>query len=528
MSKNKSFIKGTLILSLAGIIVKILGALYRIPLANIIKDEGMGYYQTAYPFYVLLLTISTSGFPIAIAKLVAEKNALGDYRASQKVFKLALIGLSLGGLLSALFIFINGEKIVRRIDNINAYYALMALIPALFFVPIMSAFRGYFQGRQNMAPTALSQIVEQLTRLVSGLFFTYAFLDQGLPKAAGGASLGGSLGAVLGCLTMLLIYLIKRKDFKKELVHSRFKLSYSNRELIGDLLKIALPITIGASIIPIMDTIDASLVIKRLQTIDYSREMANEMYGQLKGFAQTLVNVPQVISLALAMSLVPAIAEASSRKDRKKVEDLVTTGLKISFIIGFPAALGLLLLSRPIIDLLYFRNSLATIISTSRILAYLAPSIIFLSLVQSSTAILQGLGKPFKPVVNLLVGALVKLLLTYVLTAQARINIVGAALSTVVAYGITASLNLRALNKEIRRKINYRKLIYDPLLSSIIMGVLTTLSHRSLSLILSSRLATILSIGLGGLSYVILLIIRGTIRIEDVVSLPNRRKFGAK
>src|SRR5699024_3484776 len=161
---KENFLKGAAILGVAGIIVKILGAFYRIPISNIIKTEGMGYYQTAYPLYVLLLTISTSGFPVAIAKLVSEKRAIGNYRGAHKVFKIALSGLFICGILTSLFVFVLAENIVEALGNRNAYYSLIALVPALFFVPIMSAFRGYFQGRQFMTPTAVSQISEQAFR----------------------------------------------------------------------------------------------------------------------------------------------------------------------------------------------------------------------------------------------------------------------------------------------------------------------------------------------------------------------------
>ena len=201
MSKGNSFIKGAAILGIAGVIVKILGAIYRIPLGNIIKPEGMGYYQTAYPFYVLLLTISTSGVPVAIAKLVSEKSAIGDYKSAYKVFRVALVGLTIAGVLTSAFVLLNARSIVESLGNPNAYYSLLALVPALLFVPIMAAFRGFFQGRQNMVPTALSQISEQFFRVALGLGITYMLLGYGIPVAAGGASFGGSLGAIAGTLT---------------------------------------------------------------------------------------------------------------------------------------------------------------------------------------------------------------------------------------------------------------------------------------------------------------------------------------
>jgi stage V sporulation protein B len=190
MSKD-NFLKGAAILGIAGAIVKILGAFYRIPLNNILGSEGIGYYQTAYPLYVLLLTISTAGFPVAIAKLVSEKRAIGNHKAAHKAFKVAFLGMLIAGILTSIFVFTNAKNIVTKWENPDAYYALIALVPALFFVPIMSAFRGYFQGRQTMTPTALSQIIEQLFRVIAGLMLTYYLLDMGLPIAAGGASFGG-------------------------------------------------------------------------------------------------------------------------------------------------------------------------------------------------------------------------------------------------------------------------------------------------------------------------------------------------
>ncbi|HCO19091.1 MAG TPA: polysaccharide biosynthesis protein, partial [Tissierellales bacterium] len=169
MTKSQNYLKGAAVLGVAGIIVKILGAVYRIPLSNIIKDEGIGYYQTAYPIYVLLLTLSTAGIPVAIAKLVSEKRALGDYRNAHKVFKVSLVGLVVLGILTSLTVAVGAEMIVESIGNPNAYYALLALAPALLFVPIMAAFRGFFQGSQTMFPTALSQVLEQLFRVATGL-----------------------------------------------------------------------------------------------------------------------------------------------------------------------------------------------------------------------------------------------------------------------------------------------------------------------------------------------------------------------
>ena len=208
---------------------------------------------------------------------------------------------------------------------------------------------------------------------------------------------------------------------------------------------IAVPITIGAAIAPIMDAIDASMVIKRLQTIGYSEGVANELYGQLKGYAQTLINLPQVFSISIAMSLVPAIANAKARKQKKEVEGIIGSGIRITLLIGLPCALGLFVLARPIIGLLYFKNTPETIASIGEILSYLSFGVIFLTLVQTLTSMLQGLGRPLIPVVNLFIGAVFKFILTYTLTVIPSINVKGAAIGTVAAYATASILNLISL-----------------------------------------------------------------------------------
>ncbi|MCQ4925218.1 polysaccharide biosynthesis protein [Tissierella carlieri] len=540
MTKKNNFLRGAAILSIAGVIVKILGAVYRIPLSNIIKSEGMGYYQTAYPLYTLLLTISTAGFPIAIAKLVSEKRAVGDFKAAYKVFKVTLLGLAIGGLLTSLFLFFRAESIVDRLGNKNAYYALIALVPALFFVPIMSAFRGFFQGRQLMVPTALSQIVEQLFRVGAGLTLTYLLLDKGIPMAAGGASFGGSAGAIAGAATIALIYFYGRKEIKKELKSSIHTDEYEINQIIKDLLIIAVPITIGASIVPIMDYIDLELVLTRLQIIGYTEAEANGLYGNLKGMAQTLINLPQVFSIAISMSLVPAVSDANARKNKKEMEATIASGIRITLLIGLPCTLGLFVLARPIIELLYYKNDVATIINVSNSLSILAFSVIFLTMVQALSAILQGLGRPGVPAINLFVGAVVKIFLSYTLTVIPSINIYGAAISTVVAFGIAAILDLISVIKYAKIRLNIKDIFIKPFIASLGMAIAAFISYLGLINIVAKinaanemitrleKLSTLGAVLVGVIVYVVLLILTGSITEEDWNLLPKGDKIGKK
>lgn len=528
MSKDNNFLKGAAILSIAGIIVKILGAIYRIPLSNIIKPEGMGYYQTAYPFYQLLLTLSTSGFPVAIAKLVSEKRALGDYRSAYKVFKVAFVGLLIGGILSSLFILIGAEAIVESVGNKNAYYSLIALVPALFFVPIMSSFRGFFQGRKTMVPTATSQIAEQLIRVAVGLSLTTLLLDRGLPIAAGGASFGGSAGAIAGFAVIIFIYFKNRNSIKEEVRLCTVDKQYNTSTIVKDLLAISIPITIGSAIVPIMDTIDTALVFQRLQSIGYSAKLANDLYGQLKGMAQTLINLPMVFSVAIAMSMVPAISDAYIRKNKGEIKDIISSGIRITLLIGLPAALGLFVLARPLINLLYYNNTAQDIDSIGRILSVLSFGVIFLTLVQTLTAMLQGLGKTFVPVKNLAIGAVFKIVLTYILTGIPSINILGAAFSTVVTYAVASLLDLYSIVKITKLKLDYKTIVLKPLISSVGMAIMARLGYVVSASVVGDRLSTLGGVLAGVITYVILLVVTGTLTKEDFAMLPKGEKIGSK
>lgn len=525
MKKDNNFIKGALILSFAGVIVKILGALYRIPIANIISSEGMGYYSTAHPFYVLLLTISTAGFPVAIAKLVSEKRANNDFRGAFEVFKLAVFILTIGGMFSFLFLIFKAKDIVASLGNENAYYSLIALAPALFFVPIMSAFRGFFQGSSNMLPTAISQIGEQFSRLVMGLFLTLYLLERGIPIAAGAASFGASIGAFIGTVIIVFIFFKNKTAIDREINSSLRKGDYNLLNISYDLLIIALPITLGAAILPIIDTIDAGLVLRRLQHIGYTRELSNSLYGQLKGYAQILVNLPQVFSMAIGMSLVPAISSSYAKKDKKNTQTIISSGIRITLLIAFPCSLGLFILAKPIIALLFFNNTRDVIMSTAEMLKLLSFGVVFLTLTQTLTSILQGLGKPLIPVINLLIGAIVKIILTFTLTSIKTINIKGPAISTVVAFSVAAVLNFLVISKKYKIKINYRDVIIKPFICAFIMAFGVKLSFYFIAKLLSDNLATIISIAIGGLTYIILLIITNTITSEDFKLIPKSEKI---
>lgn len=527
MSKN-SFLKGAAILGIAGIMTKVLGAFYRIPLSNLIGTEGLGYYQTAYPLYTLLVTISTAGFPTAISKLISEKRALEDYKGAQKIFRVSFIGFILAGLITASFVGLFSRNIVGYMKSENGYYALVALVPALLFVPIMSAFRGYFQGQQYMVPTAVSQVIEQLFRVGVGLTLAYYLAGIGLPEAAGGASFGASAGATAGMLFIIIVYIANRKRRNREIESSKEYPEESAKKITKNIMSIAIPITIGASMVPIINNLDTFIIMRRLAAAGFSKLEAASLFGQLTGNAQTIINFPQVISLSLAMSLVPAISDAITRKDYESMRDATKSGLRMTMLVGMPAAVGIFVLATPIMQLLYFKNTVEEQIGAGAMLQVLSISLIFLTIVQTLTAVLQGNGKPLVPVRNLAFAVIVKAVTTYILVGIPALNVKGAAISTVLTYLTAATLDFISVKKVTKANFDIGNTFIKPTLCSVIMGIFVYFSFELIQNIMSSKIATVGSIAIGAVVYVIALLVFKAVTREDLMMFPKGEKIADK
>jgi len=519
--QKHSLLKGALILSIAGVIVKILGAIYRIPLANIITSEGMGYYGTAYPIYINLVTISTLGLPVAISKLVSEKTALGDRREAHRVFKVAFVALFFIGIVSSTILFAGAGFLVNLLGNPKAYYAMLAVAPALFFVPMMSAFRGYFQGLQNMIPTAVSQVFEQLGRVIVGFALAVVFLPKGLQYAAAGASFGATSGAIAGLIVIYVIYVFNRKKIMSDVENSPIIIHEPSFKILYRLLVIAVPITIGASIMPFMNLIDLSIVMRRLQFAGFTEAKANSLYGQLTQMAATLINFPQIIILALAASLVPSVSSSMAQGDMKNLRRKTLVGLRAGILIGLPAAIGLSVLARPIMLMLYPKEP-----DVWRVLQVLGLGVMFLAVVQTATGILQGIGKPFIPVKNLLIGSVFKLVISYILTGIVWINIRGAALGTVIGYMVAALLNYRCLKKETGIKLGILDFFIKPVIAVIAMGITVTLMYGLVfDITVSNTISTLAAIMVGALIYGAILLFLGGITSRELEMIPGGKKI---
>ncbi|MDD4564559.1 MAG: polysaccharide biosynthesis protein [Eubacteriales bacterium] len=521
---KKSFIQGAVILGVAGIIIKIMGAFFRIPLANMIGDEGMGYYQTAYPIYVLFLTLATAGIPIAISKMVSERIAIGNHYEAYQVFRISFILLVSIGICSSAILFFGAEYIVTAIGNPGAKYAMMTIAPALLFVPIMAAYRGYFQGMQNMKPTAVSQVAEQFFRVLTGLILAYVLVRYGRDFAAAGASFGATAGSISGLIAIMIIYYYKRDGLRGDVERTHRVSTEKGSEILASILMIAVPVTIGAAIMPIMNTIDVGIVMRRLQETGWTEGAANGLYGQLTGMAGPLINFPQVLTQAIAMSLVPAIAAAYKQKDMNFLNYNISLGIRSAILVGLPCALGMMTLAEPIMLLLYPLQK-ASAVSAAPCLFIMAFGVIFLSTVQTLTGVLQGLGRPMIPVINLCVGAVAKIILTYTLTGISSINVKGAAIGTVAAYIVASILNVIAVKKCTGVKLDIALTFLKPVGSAIVMSAAVWSSYRLLFGFFGNTLSTIIAVLIGIFAYCAMLFVTKAFKKEELKFIPKSGKI---
>lgn len=526
MSKE-NFAKGAAILSLSGLIVKILGAVYRIPLTSLIGTEGMANYNIAYGVYNLLLAISLAGLPTAIARLISEKRALNNYKGAYQVYSISLLTLFIIGMVSSLLVLLLARPLVNLLHFPNAYYSMLALVPALLIIPVMSAYRGFFQGAQNMAPLAVSQFLEQLLRVIVGYGLAYSLVKTGVDKAAAGATFGASVGSI-GALLIILLFFVKRKNLtQNEISSSDNNYLEEPKKIVKDLLKIAVPITIGAAMAPLMSILDSYFAGNRLAALGYTQAQIEDLMGQLGGMAQSLINFPQAFSTAIAVSLVPALTEAYVKKDKHRLAQTSDMGAKLSLIIALPSGIGMFMLAEPIMALLYPSMGAEKFASSGVLLQIQSIGLIFFILNQAYTAMLQSVNKQMIPVKNLFLGLIVKVILSYILIGIKGINIKGAAISSLVAYFVTTAFNLRDIRRYTRIKMkSIVKIAALPLLSTALMAITVWVTYNLARLLIKSNsVLTLLSIAAGGLIYFVALFATGAITSEDLELIPMGSKL---
>lgn len=517
MNHRQSFLKGAVILSIAGAISKILGAVYRIPLARLIGAEGIGLYQMAYPIYTTILALATAGVPVAISILIARKETQGFPGESRRILRSSLLLLAVVGLLLSWLVMWSSKGLaVHVLKDPRAYYAIMAVAPAIFFAALMSVFRGYFQGQQTMLPTAVSQVIEQIFRVTAVLFLAYLLYPRGLEYAAAGATFGAVVGGVGGLLVLLVFYHRHRSQQTQAGVMLKATTA-SSWSLASEMIRLAVPVSFGAVVLPLVQMLDAVIVPGRLLALNYSTSEATALYGYLAGMAAVLISLPTIFTISISTSLVPAISEALTRHEHKLLNDRLNYGFRAGMMISFPAAAGLFILAFPICDLLYGHAE------AGGPLEPLAFSAIVLAAFQISSAGLQGIGKPEIAMRHLIITGILKVIFNYSLTSVAALNIRGAAIGTVLAFMVGSFLNIIYLKK--LTGIRYEVVRMIKLAAATLIMALATRSlyFWLLDFDIRSHAATLLAISGAMIIYLLLLLLSKEMDLDMIKRLRGGR-----
>lgn len=421
LSQKQSFLKGAIIISLGGFISKLLGALYRIPLTNFLGGEGMGIYQMVYPLYLILLTVSASGIPTGLARLISSGTGTGAEKQAFKLYgTIGIIGTILMFMLSSPLAAIQGEPAIRL--------SCIMLCPSVFFVSVLSIVRGYFQGRGNMYPTAVTEIAEQLIKVALGCILAYTF-RKNLNLAVASTLFAVTASEAISTAIAYFWYLKKRG---RQPLFKNLNLSYSS------ILKYTVPLTFTAIAPPVSQLLESIIAVRLLRGITDS---ATSLYGIFSGCAITIINLPVSITYGLAAASVPQISPLASKGDISGAKRGAYKALLITFAISFPAAIGMFAFAPLATRLIFSSLNAEEAALLVRLIRIMAINAITLSLVQTSSACLTALGKPMKSTVTQWTFAIVRVILTALLIKFTPLSIEGAAISANCSYLLAAALN---------------------------------------------------------------------------------------
>ena len=528
------FVKGAAILGIAGLVSKLLGAVYRIPYQNIAGDIGLYVYMQVYPLYTALLILATAGFPIAISKIVSERTAIGDVQGANKVFRVASYALFVLGFVFFVLLFAGAPLVAAFMGDEHLTTPLRAVALSLLLAPMLAIFRGYFQGHQNMMPTGVSQVVEQFVRVIfilaSAFWAIYMYED---PYLAGtGAVFAAFPGGIAAGLVLLWYWRkAKRRETPTAAADESASVetisSLGNMQILRSLLKYALPICLGSLVIPLIPLVDSITVINMLQWSGMEETAAKLLKGAYDR-GQPLIQFGTFFATSLSLALVPAISEAAAKGQKQLIAYRSELAIRITFLLGLPASFGLALLAEPINVMLYGDDS------GTQALAIQSFTILFATLTIASAGILQGLGKVMRPARNLFIGVVFKLVLNLALVPF--LDIVGAAVATVLAYVIAMALNVLGVKKYTGAQFGMRQAVWKPFLSVLVMSAVVVvmewagtqlLAGLSISERLFHTVIGLIAVAAGALVYLLALLKTGGLTRGDILYLPKGERIAA-
>ena len=520
--KKQNFLQGTALLAMATVIVKLVGALYKVPLNAIIGAKGFGYFSTAYEIYNILLMISTAGLPVAMSRMISEASSLEHYGQVRQIYATAKRIFLLLGIVGSVLMTAFCRPLARFWNQPDAWAAIGFLGPCVLLICIMSAYRGFFQGQSNMIPTAVSQVLEVVTKLVVGMIAAVAFLKAtaDISLAAGGAILGVTASCLVSAVYLFRCF---RKSYTQ--LPETGDAPKSFRETAKELLKIAVPITVSSTILSIITSLSSKIYMGRLLGSGITQDAADTMRG-VHVMTQTIYNMPCAFITPITVSIIPAITAQITLKKFRETRMTEESAIRITGIFAMPCAIGLICLAKPITALLggYSGENLEL---AGKMMTVLGISVVFNALVLVTTAIMQAHGNVNRPVVNMLIGGIVKLIIVYVLTGNRAIGIVGTPIGTLTSYVVICILNVFSIRSLVSDPPRFLVNLIRPLLASLIMGAAVWLSWWCLSMLgLSSRvLLAGLPVAVGIAVYALSAIVLKVITREDCLLLPKGEKI---
>jgi len=539
--KKQGFVYGALILMLSNIIVKVVGALFKIPLANVIGDTAMGYFSSAYSIYSMCFLIATAGLPVAISRMIAAAKAKENHKDVDRIYRVSLLIFVVIGLLGSAFLFFGSGMIADFSEEPELSVCIKAISPIMFFICVVSCIRGYFQGHQNMSPTAVSQVIEVMGNLFLGLSAGILANRAGKDPAAVAsyALFGVTLGVVLSALYMSFAKWVSDRDHEVQMENR--DVLQSRKSIVKQLLFIAIPITLSSSVLSLTSVIDSVIAVKRMNEacvgithflIRSDIPVALTLYGSYMAKAVPLFNLPPQIIYPFAISIIPAISSAQATGNNQMLTKTMNFTFRIVSVVCLPCAFGLGVLSGPIINLLFSSNeaifqnaagqSFFSNAIASPMLSILACAILFSGLISVSGAVLQATGFAHLSIISTCCGVAAKAISVWVLIGIPGIGHYGIPISTLICYLIMFAFNMFFLRKHAHYRFHFRKILLRPLIASLFCGITALGCYVFLErFVLSASLATVAAIGLAALVYGIALFRLRGFEKEDVRMLPK-------
>lgn len=530
-------ISGVIVLTISNLTVKLLGLFCKIPLHGILQDQGMSYFNIAYTIFTTLYIISTAGLPTAVTILISRTpdNAMRK-KQIERIFCVALTVFFVLGLIGSSIMFFFAKPLAKAMESEASFLCIMAISPTLFFVCISSAMRGYFQGHQNMVPTAVSEIAEAIGKFAIGIILGYYAIAKGesIEVAAAYAILGITIGVAMGMLFLIGSKILYNSKAKNPLANEvPFGQISTHKEIFKQLWVIAIPITLSSLALNLTGIIDSLSIINYMSNYT-TITMAEIAYGNYSTLAVTMAHVPSAFIQPIASTLTPALTAAlsaikiASTPEEKRMKQhaanaVMYSCLKFGAIIAIPCAIGMSVLAEPILNLL-FRNP-ESVANAAPLLSILSIGVFFTAMLTITTSILQSHKKQTLPIISMFCGVAVKLLMNSLLISNPDIGIYGAPIGTVASYFTMATVNFYFVIRYVGINIGFLKNFIKPFIATVLSMIVTVGSYYVINLKFSLAVAVVASILLTIIAYFFFLLVLRTFRKNDIMILPKGEKI---